>query len=218
MELKALSRTAKIWRTLKVYILSILIASSLTACAGPNPNHGERTTDYAWLSGRYADAINIAKPRAEAGEPWAQLRLGMFYEGGLGVERDVQQAVDWYEKVAAQKAEGGWAEGLMIGAMGRYGYFNQNSDARIAQRNLAFIYKEGIGVKKDIIKAYLNIRTVIEETNGYDIFFCCEFAGGRIFSAKDIARIYEEVLKQMTPEQKAEAEQKFNNIRLFKIK
>ncbi len=190
----------------------------LTGCAGPNPNVGERITDYAWLEGRYANAIEIVKPRAERGEPWAQLRLAMFYEGGMGMERNMELAIQWYDKVAAQKAEGSWAEGLMVGATGRSGYFNQNSDARIAQYNLAVIFLKGNDVKKDILKSYLNIRTVVEETNGRDIFFCCEFAGGRIFPAKDIARIYQEVLQEMTPEQKAEAEKKFLEVKLIKIK
>lgn len=197
-----------------IFLTFILLAG----CAGPNPNVGERITDYAWLEGRYANAIEIVEPRAERGEPWAQLRLGMFYENGLGVERNMQLAVEWYEKVSAQKTEGDWEEGLMVGATGRSGYFNQNSDARIAQYILADIFLAGKGVEKDLVRAYLNIRTVVEETNGHDIFFCCEFAGGRIFPAKDIARVYQDVLKEMTPEQKAEAENKFLRVKLIKIK
>ena len=204
---------------MKTYAAALLLFVSLvTACAGPNPNPGERVTDTAWLNRRYSDALEIVKPRAEAGQPWAQLRLGMFYASGFGVERDLPLAVHWFEKTAAQKAEGDWAEGKMIGAMGRSGYFNQNSDARIAQINLATIFLEGNGIEKDLLRAYLNIRTVVEETNGMDVFFCCEFAGGRYFPAKDTARIYEDILKEMTPEQKAEAEKRFLEIKLFRIK
>lgn len=205
---------------MKYYIVTLFILVALmVGCAGPNPNVGERTSDMAWLNERYAEAVDIVKPRAERGEPWAQLRLAMFYEGGMGMGRNMELAIQWYEKVAVQKAEGDWAEGLMVGATGRNGYFNQNSDARIAQYNLAVIFLKGKhGVKKDLIKSYVNIRTVVEETNGRDIFFCCEFAGGRIFPAKDIARTYQEVLQEMTPEQKAEAEKKFLEVKLIKIK
>ena len=142
----------------------------------------------------------------------------MFYEGGMGVEQNMPLAVAWYEKAAAQKADGPWAEGMMIGATGRYGYFNQNSDARITQRNLAFIFLTGKGVEKDIMRAYLNIRTVVDETNGEEIFFCCEFAGGRYFTAKDIDAIYKRVLQEMTPEQKVEAENIFSKVKLTKRK
>lgn len=188
---------------------SILIMVVVSACAGPNPNIGERTADMAWFNGHYARAIEVIKPHAEAGEPWAQLRLGIMYENGWGTEQSTLKAIEWYKKVAAQKAQGGWAEGQMIGALGRPGYFNQNGDARIAQRNLAYIYLHGAGVEKDLMRAYLNIRAVSEETQGRSIFFCCEFAGGRVFSAKDIADIYQAVLKEMPPEQKVEAEEKF---------
>lgn len=178
----------------------------ITGCAGPNPNVGERTTDMAWYKGNYVKAAELVKRPAEAGEPWAQLRLAMFYENGWGVERSIPKAVEWYKKAAAQKDKGGWAEGQMIGAVGRNGYFNQNSDARIAQRNLANIYLKGEGVKKDLIQAYLNIRTVKDEIQGQSIFFCCEFAGGRGFPASDIEEIYEKVVKEMSPQEKAEAE------------
>jgi hypothetical protein len=192
-------------------LLSLLLL--LTGCAGPNPNIGERTTDYAWLSGRYSDAYKIVRSHAEAGEPWAQLRIAMFYENGWGVERNIPQAVQWYEKAAAQKAEGGWAEGRMIGALGRTGYFNQNSDARIAQRNLAVIYLTGKDIPKDLLKAYLNIRAVVDETNGNPVFFCCEFATPRYFSAQDIDAIYKDVLKEMKAEQKLEAEKIYSQLK-----
>lgn len=196
---------------------SILIMAIVSACAGPNPNIGERTADMAWFNGHYARAIEVIKPHAEAGEPWAQLRLGIMYENGWGTEQSTLKAIEWYKKAAAQKAQGGWAEGQMIGAIGSGGYFNQNSDARIAQRNLAYIYLHGVGVEKDLVQAYLNIRTVVEETQGRSIFFCCEFAGGRVFLAKDIAELYQAVLKEMSPEQMAEAEAKFYEFTLQKV-
>lgn len=187
----------------------IFIAVLASGCAGPNPNVGERTTDRAWLSGNYATAYEVVLPRAEAGEPWAQLRLGIFYENGWGVKRNIPMAIEWYKKAAAQKAEGNWAEGQMIGAVGRIGYFNQNSDARIAQHHLAVIYMRGVGVEKDLMQAYLNIRSVVEETQGKALFFCCEFAGGRGFSAEKISSLYQEIASQMSPKQKSEAEAKF---------
>src|SRR3981081_2507046 len=111
----------------------LAMAFLVTGCAGPNPNVGERTTDIAWNKGDFARAAELVKQPAEAGKTWAQLRLAIFYENGWGVEQSMPKAVEWYKKAAAQKANGEWAEGKMIGAVGRDGYFNQNSDARIAQ-------------------------------------------------------------------------------------
>lgn len=190
----------------KVALLFLSLSLLLSGCAGPNPNVGERTVDLAWYRGDYAYAVKAVTPRAEAGQPWAQLRLGMFYELGMGVDQDIGKAADWYEKAAVQKAEGGWAEGLMIGAVGPVGYFNQNGDARIAQYKLARIQLEGKGVSQDLMKAYFNIRTVKEESQGKPLFFCCNFDGGRFFLPEQIDEIYEQVLKEMSPEQRAQAE------------
>lgn len=193
----------------KNWLVILFLSIVVSGCAGPNPNAGERTADNAWLSGRVDRAFEIVKPKAEAGEPWAQLRLGMFYENGWGTEENIPAAVKWYKKAAAQKGTGDWAEGKIVGAAGKSGYFNQNSDARIAQRNLANIYLKGQGIEKDLVQAYLNIRTVKDEIKGRDIFFCCEFAGGRVFPAKDVDDIYEAVLKEMSEKQKADAEARY---------
>lgn len=193
----------------KILYLTTLIV--FAGCAGPNPNIGERTTDMGWMSKKYNTAFESAKPHAEKGEPWAQLRLGMFYENGWGVEKNIPKAVEWYQKAALQKASGGWAEGVMVGAMGRNGYFNQNSDARIAQYNLSGIYLRGRGVDKSLEQAYLNIRAVVDETNGRELFFCCEFAGGRSFPPEYISERYAEVLKEMSEAQIEKAESIYLN-------
>lgn len=200
---------------MKAHAGLIFFTLILAGCAGPNPNPGERTADIAWISGRYSDAFQTVKPHAEAGRPWAQLRLAMFYAHGMGVPKDIKAAIEWYEKAAAQKTDGAWADGQMMGATGRYGYFNQNSDARIAQRNLAVIFLDGKGVEKDLVRAYLNIRTVVEEQNGKPLFFCCEFSGGagRWFLPQDLTKIYQDVVSQMSPEQKAEAEMRYAQLK-----
>ena len=118
----------------------------------------------------------------------------------------------WYKRVAVQKAEGDWAEGQSIGAFGKSGYYNQNSDARIAQAWLADSYLNGPeGVHKDLLEAYFNIRTVMEETKGNHIFFCCEFAGGRWITAEYIEGIYNQVIEEMSPEQLEEAKRLYPN-------
>lgn len=189
----------------------LLLITVLFGCAGLNPNVGERTADIAWHHNDYSKAIEIIQPRAEAGYPWAQLRLGIMYELGVGIEKNIPESVKWYKKASVQKAEGDWAEGLLVGATGEDGYFNQNSDARLAQFQLANIYLKGEGIEKDLIEAYLNIRTVKEESKGHDIFYCCEFAGGRYITAKQIAETYEKIIKEMSPEDLKKAEEQFQS-------
>jgi hypothetical protein len=195
-------------RTNTIVLLGALL---LSGCAGPNPNPGERTTDMAWLSGNFERAFSTVKPKAEQGQPWAQLRLGIFYENGWGVEKNTRKAVEWYKKALEQKATGDWAEGLMIGAFGRFGYFNQNSDARIAEFNLAQVYYQGDGIEKDLVQAYVHVTNVIEESKGKAIFFCCEFSGGRSFTPKQFDELRNKIRVEMSPAQIKEAEEFLSN-------
>ena len=62
------------------------------------------------------------------GDPFGQDGLGYMYAIGLGVERDLKQAVQWYRKAADQ------------------GYSS-------AQFHLGLMYAHGLGVEKDEKKA-----------------------------------------------------------------
>jgi len=176
----------------------LMIAVLLIGCAGPNPNPGERTADMAWSSGSYAKSFSIVKPSAERGEPWAQLRLGIFYENGWGTEVDYSKAEYWYTKAAEHKAEGDWADGKLVGATGKPGYFNQNSDALIAEYNLASMYYNAPeGIKKDLEKAHELIEKVLMESGGNSIFFCCEFDGGRYFTQEQFRLLKSSIMSQL---------------------
>jgi TPR repeat protein len=67
-----------------------------------------------WQSGDEAGAINPLRQAAEAGNPMAQLRLGISYDQGAGVPRDSHEAMKWYSKAAAQGEPAAQAE---LGAM-----------------------------------------------------------------------------------------------------
>jgi Sel1 repeat len=176
----------------KLTLLVALLAIAVTGCDGPNPNPGERTTDVAWTSSDFSRAFEVAKPRAEAGEPWAQLRLGIFYENGWGVDKDVEKAEHWYKKAASQKSIGDWAECNLVGAVGKPGYFNQNSNARIAQFNLAQLYYAN---GKNLLEAKKLIDVVMNESNGKAIFFCCELSGGRSFTLSQFTELKQKIEK-----------------------
>lgn len=171
-----------------------LLIIAATGCAGPNPNPGERTTDLAWTSSDFKRAFEVANPRAEAGEPWAQLRLGILYENGWGTDKDIEKAEYWYKKAAAQKATGDWAEGKLVGAVGKSGYFNQNSDARIAQFNLAQLYYTN---SRNLLEARNLIDTVIQESDSKAVFFCCEFSGGRYFTQSQFLDLKQKIEKKL---------------------
>ncbi len=182
------------------WILSVALLI-LSGCAGMNPNPGERTADTNWEMGNYLVSLDVVRPRAERGEPWAQLRIGIYYETGYGVAKNIDEAISWYKKAAVQMTEGKWAEGYIVGALGKAGYFGQNNDALIAQYRLADIYFKGQGVARDIIKAFLLINNVSKLSNGENIFFCCSWSGGRWFTAEMISKMKSDIKGDMTEEE-----------------
>ena len=51
---------------------------------------------------KYAEAFCLLLPIAKSGNSEAQAKIGMFYQLGLGVERNLTEAIYWLEKAAKQ--------------------------------------------------------------------------------------------------------------------
>ncbi len=173
------------------FLMTLLLM--LTGCAGMNPNPGERSSDVAWVQGNYQRALKTIKPNAVAGYPWAQLRLGIMYELGQGLDKDTAKALEWYQKAAKHVDDSNWGKGLLVGAAGPAGYFNQNSDALIAQYRMAAIYLE----QNKLIQARDLIQAVLDASNGEDVFLCCEFDNGRWITAEEVSSLHERVERQI---------------------
>ncbi|BAV63853.1 SPOR domain-containing protein [Sphingobium cloacae] len=56
----------------------------------------------AWQQGDYAKALAEWRPLAEAGDADAQFNMGQAYKLGRGVSTDLNAAIQWYRKAAAQ--------------------------------------------------------------------------------------------------------------------
>jgi TPR repeat protein len=82
----------------------------------------------AYFFKRYEQAARIWQPMAESGFVDAQASLGWLYQEGLGIEKDLAQARNWYEQAAAQ----GHA---------------------VAQNNLGALYQYGLAVVEDAQQA-----------------------------------------------------------------
>jgi len=78
----------------------------------------------AYDRANYSSALKVWLPKAQEGDPTAQLYVGQIYEKGLGQDPDYRAAAEWYRK-AAEKG---------------------NSQAQI---NLGHLYERGLGVAKD---------------------------------------------------------------------
>ncbi len=98
-------------------------------------------------SSEYAKQADAEREKAEAGDAQAQYELGIYYQYGLGVPRDLAQSAKWYAKSANQGLPDAQ---ISLGAMHEYGrgvpqddvtadmwYFiaaNSNADGAAASR------------------------------------------------------------------------------------
>jgi TPR repeat protein len=82
----------------------------------------------SYLKGDYSAAFNEWLPLAELGDVEAQYNLGVMYDEGAGMQRDLTAAADWYRKAAEQ------------------GFMD-------AQTNLGIMYYHGQGVARDRAEA-----------------------------------------------------------------
>jgi len=53
----------------------------------------------------YAEALKFLQPAADKGFARAQTKLGVIYENGLGVPRNIPEAIRWYKMAATQDEE-----------------------------------------------------------------------------------------------------------------
>jgi uncharacterized protein len=138
--------------------------------------------------GDYATALREWQPLAEQGTAVAQYNLGLLYDNGQGVRKDYDQA-----HADAQ---------VSLGILYDYGrsipqdfkkavYWYRLSAKQgndLAQRRLGLMYERGDGVQKDYVQAYM--------------WYTLGTAGG---AGRGAAR-KDALVKQMTPEQIAEAQ------------
>ncbi|HEY0290901.1 MAG TPA: tetratricopeptide repeat protein [Hansschlegelia sp.] len=115
--------------------------------------------------GDYEMAVGMWRPLAEGGVPRAQSNLGACYADGLGVERDLYEAVDWFRRAAEAgdalgqrnlaalcfKGEGGAAQDD-VAAFELYRLAAEGGDAA-AQDMLSWMLLEGQGVEADPVES-----------------------------------------------------------------
>jgi len=119
----------------------------------------------AWLANNYADgtegvpknpekALYWDQKAAEQNVPVAQYNMGVRYENGDLVDKNLQMAINWYE-VCANNGFGKWQSE--------------------AQASLGLRYYEGNGVPPDPLKAYEWITKSALQGNAPSIFFLSDW-------------------------------------------
>jgi len=98
--------------------------------------------DKAFDAGDFGKALSLLTPLAEGGHPRAQNGMGVLFDNGLGVSRDLSKAAEWYRLSAEQ----GYAK---------------------AQFNLAVMYAKGEGVTRDLKQAASWYRLAAEQGHAF---------------------------------------------------
>jgi TPR repeat protein len=151
----------KVFQT-KLCILGVLAALVLSACSSTSPEF--RAGLKAFEAEDYAAALKQWQPVANKKDADAQHSIGWMYENGLGVEKDMKAAADWYQKALDNGHKGA---GLNLGNMYDDGdgvpqdykkaaeLFEIATGAGFAEayNNLGHMYRNGQGVEKDEEKA-----------------------------------------------------------------
>lgn len=109
------------------------------------------------------------RAQAEAGDAYAQLNLGAAYDNAPAAERDIEQAIQWYQRAAEQgvaEAQFNLAHLLVeeeISAAAAAEWMQKAAEQGMAdaQYLLGVIYAEGIGVEMDDVKARLWLQRAI---------------------------------------------------------
>ena len=116
-----------------------------------------------WNENDYSKANEWYRKAGEAGFDWGWRNLARDYHDGKGVEKDIQKAIQLFEKAYEMSGEAAGNSANQIGLI----YWNENDYSKANEwhqkageagydwgwNNLALSYRNGDGVEKDIQKA-----------------------------------------------------------------
>ena len=157
----------------------------------------------AWRRGDFKEALKLLKPLAEDGHPIAAHRLGVMYVLGQGVPKDSAEAIKLFTK-AGEQGQGEsqhslglrylWGDGAEKNPETAAAWFTAAANQGIPDSAtwLADIYWNGNGVQQDPVEGY---KWMI-------------LAGDKFSINHRNGVTMEQFASQLTPQQKAEAEQR----------
>jgi hypothetical protein len=162
----------------------------------------------AYQKGKYAVALDLARPLAEAGDVRGQSLLGLLYYRGRGTPQDPSEAAKWFMRAANQNDAAAqfylgvmWGEGVGVPqdferAAKWYRRAADLGDAQ-AQYNLGLAYAKGEGVPQDNVAAHMWLNLAAAH-------FLPTEAARRTAAVNS----RDAVASKMTPEQLAEAQKR----------
>ena len=121
--------------TASAFLIAAVFAVNAAKAQSASPNADElvRQGHAAHDRGNDAEAVALFRKAADQGSADGEFNLGVVYQNGFGLPRDLAQAIAWYRKAA------------------------DHGSAR-AQFNLGLMHDQGIGVTKDLPQAIVLYR------------------------------------------------------------
>jgi TPR repeat protein len=158
----ALGFTAGVYREPLLKPVTKLARSIGVVSMPPNTDAAQA----AFQKAEYAEAMRLARPLAEAGDPRAEALLGQMYYRGRGVAQDEREAATWFRRAADQ---GDTTAQFFLGGMYSEGrgvpqdfaeaakWYERAADQGDgqAQYNLGVAYARGEGVTQNLVKAHV---------------------------------------------------------------
>lgn len=149
------------WRRFLRFLTSLILI--VASCFAATPTWADDLTD-AFAAADYKKVLEIAMPRAEAGDARAQTMVGSLYSYGRGVPQSYAKAEEWFRKAAEQGfAPGEYALGMFyrVGATGNrddkvaFDWLKKaaDQDRPEALLEVGHMYRDGVGVSPDPTKA-----------------------------------------------------------------
>lgn len=142
------------------FVKMALVAVMLSATVRPVHADVKAGVD-AWSRGEYEAAVKQWREAALKGDPDAQFNMGQAYKMGRGVETDLNVALDWYKRAAAQRhLQAADSYGHLLHYQGKISeslpYLTASSDRGDprAQYLLGTELFNGVHIEKDWVRAY----------------------------------------------------------------
>tara|TARA_Y100001936_G_scaffold55005_1_gene53853 strand:- start:2206 stop:3153 length:948 start_codon:yes stop_codon:yes gene_type:complete len=123
-----------------LFILSSLLFLLFTNSSTASVIEYEQAID-AYNVGDYKTSLKLMLPLAKKGFSKAQYNLGVMYDKGKGVDKNIKKAKKWFQFAAEQGHDK-------------------------AQYNLGLIYGKGKGIEKDYSKAFKWLSLAADQGNG----------------------------------------------------
>lgn len=140
--------------------VALMAGGAVAAPSGPASASAVENCHVAQKADDVEKIVEFCPEAARQGDPYAQFAFGLMQERGIGVQRDLAEAVRWYD-LSARKGNIYAQNNLgLIYAGPDPEYHNIDQALKLlghaaakrlvsAQLNLARMYEEGIGVEPD---------------------------------------------------------------------